>query len=133
MISSISLPNWQHARLKSLAEGDVNSWLHTKYKMLLRYAARSHRADDRQMLYNDKVYSYKRHTVRWDAEMYNRLRMAAHRLRVSLSFLIHLVLLEKDEALPKSSYSRTDSFNRNSGLTFIEIIRYPYYPKPPDL
>lgn len=128
MISSISLPNWQYSRYKKISGEHKAAWLHKKYKTLLRYAARGHMASDRQMQYNKKEYSYRKLTVRWDAAMYNRLRMAAHRMRISLSFMIHLVMLEKDEVDEKSSYHRTDYFSRKTGLIFIEILRYPWYP-----
>lgn len=128
MISSISLPNWQYYRMKALAGDNRNSWLFKKYRTLLRYAARSHMVSNRQMQYNSKEYSYKRQTVRWQPEMYNRLRMVAHRLRISLSFLIHLVMLEKEEVREKSSYYRSDYFERKTGLVFTEIIKYPAYP-----
>lgn len=127
MMSSISLPNWQYYRYKKLAQDDPSAWLNQRYKTLLRYAARSHKASDRQMQYNRKEYTYKKLSVRWDVDMYNRLRSAAHRLRISLSFMIHLIMLEKYEERQKSSYHRVDYFSRKTGLIFIEIIKYPRY------
>lgn len=134
MNSSISLPNWQYSRLKALAGENKNSWLYKKYRMLLRYAARSHMRSHCLTTYNRKEYTYKKQTVTWDIEMYNRLRMAAHRLKISLSFLVHLVMLEEDEIPVQGSYHREDTFSRQFGLIFTEIIKYPpnYYPKPPD-
>lgn len=122
------MPNWQYSRLKALAGSEKTAWLYRKYRILLRYAARSHMISHRQMAYNKKQYSYKKQTVHWDVGMYNRLRMAAHRLRISLSFLIHLVMLEDDEITTRGSYQRHDDFSRKIGLIFTEIIKYRAYP-----
>lgn len=128
MTSSISLPNWQYSRLKALSCGNKTFYLYRKYKTLLRYAARSKLVSDRQTLYNKKIYSYKIQTVNWDIGMYNRLRMAAHRLKVSLSFLVHLIMLHDEETDEESSYQRFDRFEPIIGLIFTEIINYPEYP-----
>lgn len=131
MTSSISLPNWQYHRFKVLAAEGQTIWLYKRYRMLLRYAARSHMVSDRQMQYNRKEYSYEKLTVRWDVGMYNRLRMAAHRLRISLSFMVHLIMLKDLKDVPsRGSYHRKEHFTPQNGLVFTEIIKY--VTEPPD-
>lgn len=129
MNSSVSLPNWQVARLLAVGSSR-NSLILKQCRMIVKRASMIKCQSARQCQYNRAEYSYKKVSVRWEIGVYNRVRSAAHRLRMSVSYLLHLILLEDFEDAPDSSYHRADYFTKEFGFIFVESIHLHEKPPP---
>lgn len=72
-------------------------------------------------------------SVRWDVETYNKLRAIAHRLRISVSYLIHLALISEEVDESGSSYYISEVILPDGGFILSESIfaRSKPYPDPP--
>lgn len=98
--SSITLPNWQAARLKNATERlqafGISAPQTTLLSSVIRLAQRKVRRMQCQIQRtkrrNTKEYTYKKISLQWPSEDYNILHARADHAKISASFIIDLAL-----------------------------------------
>lgn len=98
--SSITLPNWQAARLKHatkrLEKAGINAPQTTILSNVIHLAQRKVRRlqcqTERTKRRNTKEYTYKKISLQWRSEDYNTLHARADHAKISASYIIDLAL-----------------------------------------